>query len=720
MKTGAAHPPGESLCRLWPLPDRRLLDTFNGQMNSRVHGPCFSRRNAFAVLLAFVLSGTTLPEDLAGATPADILTANRDTSVNPGDDFFQYANGAWLRKHPIPASEAAWGIGKAVTEELYAKLRQINEQAAANPGPPGSESKKIADFWTTAMNTELANRLGLVPLRSELKRIDSAQNIGDIVEVCFALRPLGVDALLSFGVSQDEKQSDVMSVHFFQGGLGLPERDFYFNTESGVARIRAEYQAHLARTLRLLGMSRGPAKTAASKVMEFETALARASRKLEDLRDPEKNYNKMSLAEFGQKHAPAILWSERLAAWELRPDYVIVGQPEFFDSLNSLLSTTPIPVLQDYLRIRLVDEYASYLSKPFEDEHFKFYRRVLSGQRKPRPRWKESLDAQEAAMGMILGQLFVKEYFPPAAKKRYADLVEAIRDAYRERINRLDWMSDATKVKAQEKLARLTVKVGYPDKWKDYSNLVVGTSSYCANMMNAARWRFNDMLSKFGKPVDRTEWEMTPQTYNAYYKPENNEIVLPAAAFAVPGMADAQLDDALVYGYAGASTIGHEITHGFDDEGRQFDARGNLTNWWTEADAAKFKERAQVMVDQFDAYEPLPGLHINGRACLGENIADHGGLLLGLDAFKKTEQYRKGETIAGLTPLQRFFLGYALGWLYQQREARLRQALLSDVHAPPKWRVLGPLANIPDFHEAYSVKTNQPMWRPPDRQAHIW
>jgi putative endopeptidase len=281
-------------------------------------------------------------------------------------------------------------------------------------------------------------------------------------------------------------------------------------------------------------------------------------------------------------------------------------------------------------------------------------------------------------------------------------------------------MSDETKVKAQTKLAAITRKVGYPDKWKDYSALVIARNSYCENMMNAAKWRFNDMVSKYGKPVDRTEWDMTPQTYNAYYNPSNNEIVLPAAAFAVPGMADSMLDDALVYGYAAASTIGHEMTHGFDDEGRQFDAQGNLQDWWTPGDASKFQARANVMVRQFDAYEPLPGMHINGKASLGENLADYGGVLLGLDAFKQTEQYKKGEKIAGLTPIQRFFLGYALGWQFEQKDEQLRQRLLSDVHAPAKWRVLGPLSNVPEFYEAFGVKPGQPMWRPDSIRVEVW
>jgi putative endopeptidase len=323
-------------------------------------------------------------------------------------------------------------------------------------------------------------------------------------------------------------------------------------------------------------------------------------------------------------------------------------------------------------------------------------------------------------MGMVLGRVFVKEYFPERTKQRYVALVEAVRTAYSERIRTLDWMSDATKQRAQKKLAALTAKVGYPDKWKDYSALVVGRESYATNMMNGSRWYWADEAAKLGKPVDRTEWQMTPQTYNAYYNQSNNEIVLPAAVFSVPGMRDEELDDAVVYGYAGAGTIGHEITHGFDDEGRQFDEKGNLADWWTAEDARKFNAQAQAMVEQFNAYEPLPGLHINGKASLGENLADYGGVLLGLDAFEKTGQYQKGEKIGGFTPLQRYFLGYALGWQSRQREERLRVLLLSDVHAPAKWRVLGPLANVPEFHQAFGVKPGQAMYRDERQQVHVW
>jgi len=667
------------------------------------------------------VSTTAVAKPALAPAKDDVVRANVDASVNPGDDFFTYANGAWLKNNPIPASEASWGIGKIVREDLYTNLRKISESSAAQKdAASGSDEQKIGDFWSTAMDEARADQLGLAPLKTELERIDAITDVPGALDAAFALQPLGLDAFFDFGVFQDEKASDVMAVHVGQGGLGLPERDYYFNTEEGVAKARTAYVTHLHNMFKLLGADEVAAGASATQVMAFETALAKVSRKLEDLRDPQKNYNKMAPDELTKKYTPSIAWSERLNAWKLAAPYVIVGQPEFFGGLEALLRQTPVPVLRDYLRVHLVDTYAPFLSKDIDAENFDFYGRVLSGQKEQRPRWKRALDSENRALGMILGRIFVKEYFPESAKQRYNTLVEAIRSAYGERIDRLDWMSAATKAKAHEKLAAVTKKVGYPDKWKDYSALTIGRNSYAENAMSARRWAFNDRVSKFGKPVDRTEWGMTPQTYNAYYNPSNNEIVLPAAQFSIPGFKDADVDDAVVYGYAAAGTIGHEITHGFDDEGRQFDAAGNLTDWWTKDDADKFQQRAEVMVKQFDAYEPLPGLHINGKASLGENIADFGGLLIGLDAFKKTEQYKKGEKIAGYTPLQRYFFGYALGWIFEEREAMLRQGLLSDVHAPAKWRVNGPLSNMPEFYEAFDVKQGQALWRAEAERVHIW
>ena len=676
-------------------------------------------RRAFVAALSFVvvLAACGRTEH---APPPDPLRSAMDTTVDPGADFFEYAEGGWIAKNPIPASEASWGIGKEIYDELYTKLRTINEQAAAAHAAEGSDQQKIGDFWLTGMDSLHADSLGARPLAAELARIDSVRTPQQALDVAFALRPLGTDAFFDVSVFQDERNSSEMSVHLSQAGLGLPDRDFYVSSDTGVAKTRTAYEAHLGRLLVLLGADSAAGAARARQVMQFETALAKASRKLEDLRDPVKNYHRMSPADVTSKETPAIQWSERLAAWKLHPQQVIVGQPEFFGAVNALITRTPVPVLRDYLTLRLVSDYAPYLSQPFVDEDFSFTGKVLNGQKELRPRWKRVLDAEGDAMGMILGRIFVQAYFPESAKKRYVALVHAIQTAYAARIEKLTWMSPATKAMAQKKLAAMTAKVGYPDKWKDYSALMIGRESYARNMMNASRWKFDDMIKKFGKPVDRTEWDMTPQTYNAYYNPSNNEIVLPAAQFAVPGMADSMLDDALVYGYAAASTIGHEITHGFDDEGRQFDAEGNLKDWWTPADAAKFNARVAVMERQFDAYEPIPGMHINGKASLGENLADYGGILLGLDAFKQTEQYKKGEKIAGLTPLQRFFLGYSLGWQFEQKNEQLRRRLLSDVHAPPKWRVIGPLSNVPEFYEAFGVKPGQPMWRPDSLRVDVW
>jgi putative endopeptidase len=659
-----------------------------------------------------------------------MLAQNLDPATSPGSDFFQHANGGWIAKNPIPPSESSWTIAHLVMEQLYAIKRELNEKsakAAAPAGsfehhaPEGSDEQKIGDFWAVAIDQSKADADGVAPLKEMLAKVDAIQNADDAVRVAAELQRSGVDAFWSFGVGQDQKQSDLISVSLGQGGLGLPERDYYFNQEAGVAKARAEYPRHVGRMLKLLGQDEAAANAAGAAVLKFETALATASRTLEALRDPYANYNKMTVAELHEKQTPHLDWRRILDGYKLNgADFVIVGQPEFFTALDPLLQKTPVAELRDYLRFHVMSEFASYLGSAVDQEHFAFYGTELQGAKEQRPRWKRVLDAQERAMGMIVGQVFVKDHFPAKQKQRYSDLVEAIRTAYREHIEALTWMSDATKAKALEKLAKMSKKVGYPDKWKDMSELRIDRSSYVQNMVRASQWEFDDAVRKFGKPVDRTEWDMTPQTYNAYYNPSNNEIVLPAAIFIIPGLADDAADDAVVYGYAAASTIGHEITHGFDDEGRQYDVNGNLADWWTEKDAAAFKERAEVMAQQFDGYEPIKGLHINGHATLGENIADLGGVVLGLDAFKKTAQYKKGEKIGGLTPLQRYFLGYALSWLGHQRDQRLRQSLLSDVHSPAKWRVLGPVVNVPEFYEAFGVKKGDPMWRDEEKRARIW
>jgi putative endopeptidase len=400
-------------------------------------------------------------------------------------------------------------------------------------------------------------------------------------------------------------------------------------------------------------------------------------------------------------------------------DSIVVGQPEFFTALGNEIKRTEISVWKNYLKFHLVRSFASYLDNTTYGNAFNF-RKLLTGAKEPRPRWKRVLDAEEKAMGELLGQLFVKEYFNETAKARYNNLVEAIRNAYAERIKNLTWLSDATKQKALDKLGKLRKKVGYPDHWKNFSSLEVSDRSYLNNIISANIFDHYYNIKKLGKTVDRDEWEMTPQTYNAYYNSGNNEIVLPAGIFAVPGMKDEELDDAFVYGYAAASTIGHEITHGFDDQGRQYDAAGNLNDWWSKDDAAAFNTRAKTIIDQFNEFIPVDTLHINGDATQGENIADIGGLLLGIDAFKKTQQYKEGRAIGGLKPLQRYFLAYAYSWMWQEKKERLAMQVMTDIHAPAKERVNGPLVNIAEFYDAFGIKKGARMFRPEEQRVMIW
>jgi putative endopeptidase len=422
-----------------------------------------------------------------------------------------------------------------------------------------------------------------------------------------------------------------------------------------------------------------------------------------------------------QKLNPSMNWALTFETMNIKGlDSVIVGQPDFYKEVENNLKSVSIDDWKTYLKWHLIASFASYLSKEFDQEQFHFNGEILSGVKVQRPRWKRVLDNQENYLGDALGQLYVKNYYSPETRDRYIQLTENVMSAYREHIQTLDWMTDSTKVKALNKLSTVRKKVGYPDKWRDYSTMNISRSSYVENVIEGNLWYYNYYLNKLGKPVDRDEWEMTPQTYNAYYNPSNNEIVLPAAIFIIPGIPDSLADDAMIYGYAGASTIGHEITHGFDDQGRQFDADGNLKSWWSKEDEEKFNQRAQLYVEQFNNYVVLDSMHVNGKASLGENIADLGGIAIAIDAFKKTEQYKKGEKISGLTPIRRYFMGYALGWLHQQRDESLANQIMTDVHAPAFLRVNGPLANIPEFYEAFGVKEGSGMWRADDIRVKIW
>jgi len=651
----------------------------------------------------------------------DPVYQNLDKSVKPGTDFFKYANGTWLKNNPIPPAYSSWGIGNVVSEDIRERLKKINEDAIKANAPKGSSTQKIGDFYYSGLDTITIEKLGIKALAEPMARIDNINSVQDILDVTAYLNTIGVRTFAGARAGQDDKNSAKMMLQTGQGGLGLPNRDYYFKTDNRTAKIRTDYTTkYVPNMLKLSGLSGVQADAAAKSVFAIEKALADSSRKLEDLRDPYRNYNKMSVAQFNRL-TPAINWDTFFVKMGIPGvDSIIIGQPEFFTGLNKYLGSFTVADWKAYLRWKLISSYAPYLNDEIATENFRFAGTVLSGRKTQLPRWKRVLDTENGIMGELLGQLFVKEYFPQKAKQRYIDLVEAIRQSYREHIMKLTWMTAETKQKALLKLNAIHPKVGYPDVWKDFSNLTITRESYAANVMRARNWAYLENIHKLGKPVNHAEWNMTPQTYNANYSPSNNEITLPAAQFIIPGIMDADIDDAVVYGYSAASTIGHEITHGFDDEGRQYDAKGNLKGWWTTADSVNFTKRAQMLVDQFSGYKVLDSLHVNGKATLGENIADLGGIVLGLDAFKKTKQYKEGKLINGLTPLQRFFLGYAIGWLGQMRDEELAQRINTDVHAPGFLRVNGPFSDIPEFYAAFGIKKGDPMWLAPEKRVKIW
>lgn len=646
----------------------------------------------------------------------DVVGANIDPTAKPGDDFFKYANGGWIKQNPIPAAYSQWGIGNLVQEDVWMKLKAINEKALVSTSAD-ENTRKIHDFYFTAMDTLLIEKVKLTPITAELAMINGIQDIKGLMKAITTLHSAGIPVAFDLGVYQDMKNSEVNALYLSQGGLGLPNRDYYFNKDARTVKIVTDYKTrHL---LRMLGYVNPAFQNGAAGVYSLEKMLAEKSRKLEDLRDPYANYNKMSVADLN-KLTPKMNWNTVFTQLNIKTDSVIVGQPEFFTQLNTALSKIPLATWKNYLRFHVISSYADYLYKKVEKEDFRFYSTVLRGKKEQLPRWKRALIWEEGAMGEVLGQLYVKDNFPPATKQRYETLCDNVFAAFAERIRNLDWMSEATKQKSLQKLSTVMKKVGYPDKWKDFSLLKLNDKSIVENMRNANKFWFNYTISKLNKPVDRTEWDMTPQTYNAYYNPSNNEIVLPAGIFVIPGHKDAEIDDAVIYGYAAASTIGHEITHGFDDEGRQFDDKGNLQNWWQEDDEKKFNEKAARYIEQFNNYIVLDSLHINGKATLGENIADLGGLVIALDAFKKTTQFKEGKLIDGLTPLQRYFLGYALGWLGHARDEELASRVMTDVHSPPFLRVNGPFSNIDDWYDAFGIDKNDKMYRKSEDRVKIW
>ena len=651
----------------------------------------------------------------------DPLVSNRDTLVNPSENFFLYANGGWFKNNPIPSTEKSNGIWRTIGDTLNNQIKQICEKSAKDENAEkGSNKQKIGDFYASGMDSLAIEKTGIAPLKSEFSNIESIKDVPSLIATIAHLHTIGASPAFSFYVGQDDKISTKYALFLGQGGLGLGDRDYYFNTDERTVSIRNEYVKHLQAMMKLIGQDEVSATKNAGTIMKLETDLAKASRKLEALRDPIKNYNKMTVADLS-KSTPNIAWKAILPVFGVaKADTIIVGQPEFYKALNSLVKTYSIEDWKTYLKWDLVNSYASYLNSAIENQNFKFYSTVLNGVSKQKPRWKRVVGQTDGSLGELIGQVYVAEYLPKGSKEKLLEIGNNIREVYADHIKKLDWMSEATKVKALHKLSKIVMKVGYPDKWKDMSTMNIDRKSYCANVMQANIWSYNYMINKFGKPVDRTEWSMQPQTYNAYYNPSNNEIVVPACNIMVPGYEGRMPDDAILYGIIGGSTFGHEITHGFDDQGSQYDENGNLNNWWTAEDLKKFQAKTKLIVSQYNKFTILGDKHVNGDATQGENIADLGGVVMGYEAFKKTSQYKNNEKISNLTPDQRYFLAYGYAWMINLKDEALATQIMTDVHAPAQFRINGPLSNMPEFYKAFNVKVGDKMFQPDLLRVVIW
>lgn len=669
-----------------------------------------------SMLLIGVLSCSSKKTD---QTP-DALVAHIDTTARPGDDFFQYANGAWFKANPIAASEQSSGIWQVIQDTINSQILKICKSSAQTQSAEGSNKQKIGDFYFSGMDSVALNQEGINTIRKYLDEIDQIKDLEQLTASAAFIHRTAGSPMFSFGVWQDSKISSKNAINIWQGGLSLPDRLYYFENDARTSMIRQKFVTHLENMYQIMGYDETKAKAAAAGQIKLETALASASRKREDTRDPLKNYTKLSAQQLTAS-TPNFNWNLFFKENGLQNvDSVIVGQPEYLAALNTSLKKFPLEDWKNYLKYKFVRGMASYLDDKTFLEVFSFYSQTIRGIQQPKPRWKRVVEQTDSYLGELIGQVYVTEYLPAGTKEKLVEIGNAVKAVYGERIGKLDWMSDATKAKAQQKLQAMIMKVGYPDKWKDLSKMKISRTSYAENAMQANRWHSNYNISKFGKPVDRTEWDMQPQNYNAYYNPSNNELVVPACNIIVPGYERKMADDAILYAIIGGSTFGHEMTHGFDDMGSKFDDKGNLKNWWTAEDSTKFFSKTKMIVEQFNQYNPVDSLHINGELTQGENIADLGGIIMGYEAFRKTKQYKNNEVIAGKKPDERFFLGFALAWMVNMRPEAVANQVKSDEHSPAKYRVIGTLSNMPEFYNAFGVKEGDKMWRPDSLIVKIW
>jgi len=640
-----------------------------------------------------------------------------DTTVKPGDDFFMYANGKWIKNTKIPASETSWGTFNTLRDINEAHIHQILDDAAAHDDTANSINQKVGDLYKSGMDTAAIEKLGYDPVKPALAKIAAVRDYKDLVKLAADGFKTGDGFLLGFYVSPDDRISTKNAAHFDQTGLNLPDRDYYFKTDTASKKILDGYAKYITKLFTLTGVDPATAANKASGVLRLETAIAQASRSPVQLRDPQANYNKFSVVAF-QKQVPDIDLADAFKRMGLQTDTILVGQPGYYTALNGLLKSQPIGAWKDKATFEAISGASTYLSKAFRDAHFDFFGKVLSGQKVERDRWKLMAEDVDGGLGELLGQLYVAKFFPPEAKKRMLELVNNLQAVYKQRIQNLDWMSAPTKEKALAKLAAFTKKIGYPDKWKNYDDVQISKDAYYQNEQSIAAHNYREMIKKIGKPVDRSEWGMTPPTIDAYNNPLFNEIVFPAGILQFPFF-DKDADDAINYGAIGV-VIGHEMTHGFDDQGRQYDKDGNLKDWWTKEDADKFKARVKVLIDQYSSFTVLDNLHINGELTQGENLADVGGCMIAYQAFKNTPESKSDTKIDGFTPDQRFFLSLSRVWQMKARDEAIRMSLSSNPHSPAKWRVNGPFSNMPEFYKAFNVKPGDKMYRPDSVRVKVW
>ncbi|MBD2701505.1 M13 family metallopeptidase [Spirosoma sp. BT702] len=645
-----------------------------------------------------------------------VVITGIDTSKKPGDDFFKYANGIWSDTAQIPASQAGVGSYSFLNYPQRIRMQGILDSVSARHNPTGSIEQKVGDFYASGMDMAAINKRGYEPIKSLLARIDAVMDVATLLKLVAEEQKVGDRSIIGFSVGPDDKKSTVNIAQFYQTGIGLPERDYYFRTDSSTRSIQQAYRNYLTRLFELTGTETTTASKNAALIYAIEKQLATSHKTNIERRDVKANYNKLAVTALS-KRQPSLRWTTLLSNLGVKTDSVNVEQPAYYDKLNRMLDSVSVSDWKVYLKAHALTNYANLLSQPFVDASFE-YTKILTGQAVKKTRAEEMTQAVDGSLGEALAQLYVKKYFPESARKRMTVLVDNLKKAFEARINRLDWMSDSTKAKAKEKLYAFSQKIGYPDKWRDYSKVAIKRDAYFENRLSTNKNDYLQNLAKVGQTVDRTEWHTTPPTVTAYNNPPLNEIVFPAGILQPPYF-DVNADDALNYGGIGM-VIGHEITHSFDDQGAQFDKYGNVTNWWTKSDYAKFKAKTQQVIDQYNTFTVLDSVHVKGALTVGENTADIAGVAIAYDAFKLTEQGKDTTKLDGFTPDQRFFISIARIWRVKTRDAYMGMYVNTNPHSPAKWRVNGPLMNFTPFYNAFNVQPGDKMYKSEKDRITVW